>query len=57
MISNMISDPNIQKAWKIETKKRRDEILNGTVQPISGQEALEQVRQMIMRSPQFQLLQ
>ncbi len=41
------SDPNIQKAWTTEAKKRRDEIRNGIVQPISGQEALEQVRQIL----------
>ncbi|MDJ0658420.1 MAG: addiction module protein [Crocosphaera sp.] len=41
------SDPNIAKAWTTEAKKRRDEIHNGMVQPISGQEALEQVRQML----------
>ncbi len=41
------SDPNIQKAWTIETKKRLDEIRQGIVEPISGQEALEQIRQML----------
>lgn len=41
------SDPNIQKAWTTEAKKRRDEIRNGIVQPISGQEALEQIRQIL----------
>lgn len=41
------SDPNRQKAWTTEAKKRRDEIRNGIVQAISGQEALEQVRQIL----------
>ncbi len=41
------SDPTIQTAWITEAKQRRDEIRNGIVQPISGQEALEQIRQML----------
>ena len=30
------SDPNIGKSWITEAKKRRDEMRNGMVQPISG---------------------
>ncbi len=41
------SDPTLVKAWTTEAKKRRDEIRNGIVQPISGEEALKQVRQML----------
>lgn len=41
------TDPAIQSAWLTEAKKRRDEIKNNTVQPISGEEALAQVRQLL----------
>lgn len=41
------TDPTIQAAWVTEAKRRRDEIQNGTVQPISGEEALAQVRQLL----------
>lgn len=41
------TDPMIQTAWINEAKRRRDEIRDGTVQTISGEEALAQVR----RSP------
>lgn len=41
------TDPSIQKAWMTEAKRRRDEVRNGTVQPISGEEALTQVRRLL----------
>ncbi len=41
------SDPTIGKAWITEAKKRRDEIKEDIVQPISGEEALKKVRQML----------
>ena len=40
-------DEPIQSAWIAEVKKRRDEIINGTVQAIPGDEALAQVRSML----------
>jgi putative addiction module component (TIGR02574 family) len=40
-------EPVIQAAWTDEAKRRRDEIHRGTVQPISGEEALAQVRQLL----------
>jgi hypothetical protein len=40
-------DPSIQAAWTTQAKRRRDEVKNGTVQPISGEEALAQVRQLL----------
>lgn len=40
-------DPVIQKAWMTEARQRRDEVRNGTVQPISGEEALTQVRRLL----------
>jgi hypothetical protein len=40
-------DENIQKIWNAETKKRRDEIRNHTVEPISGEIALAQIRQIL----------
>ena len=41
------TDPAIQTAWVSEAKRRRDEARNGTVQPIPGEEALAQVRQLL----------
>ncbi|BAZ11566.1 hypothetical protein NIES4071_33920 [Calothrix sp. NIES-4071] len=41
------TDANIQTAWVAEAKRRRDEVRSGSVQPISGEEALAQVRQML----------
>jgi hypothetical protein len=40
-------DQNIQKSWNIEAKNRRDEIRNHTVEPISGEIALAQIRQIL----------
>lgn len=40
-------DPEIQSAWLTEAKKRRNEIRTNAVQPISGEEALAQVRQLL----------
>ncbi|MBW4512140.1 MAG: addiction module protein [Scytonematopsis contorta HA4267-MV1] len=41
------TDPTIQTAWISEAKRRRDEIRDGSVQPIPGEEALAQVRQLL----------
>jgi hypothetical protein len=40
-------DPEIQTAWTSEAKKRRDEVKNGSVQTIPGDDALAQVRQLL----------
>ena len=40
-------DPSIQDAWTIEAQKRRNEITSGTIEPISGEEALAQVRKLL----------
>ena len=40
-------DENIQKNWNTEAKKRRDEIRNHTVEPISGEIALAQIRRIL----------
>jgi hypothetical protein len=40
-------DPTLQAAWMTEAKTRRDEVRDGTVQPIPGAEALAQVRQLL----------
>lgn len=40
-------DPAIQAVWMTEAKKRRDEIRDGIVQPIPGEEALAQVRRLL----------
>ena len=42
-------DENIQNSWNIEAKNRRDEIRNHTVEPISGEIALAQIRQILER--------
>ncbi|MBD2135581.1 MULTISPECIES: addiction module protein [unclassified Sphaerospermopsis] len=40
-------DGNIQKIWNTEAKKRRDEIRNRTIEPISGEVALAQIRKIL----------
>jgi hypothetical protein len=39
-------DPTLQAIWTAEAKRRRDEIRSGAVQPISGEDALAQVRRL-----------
>lgn len=41
------NDRTNQELWNTEAKRRRDEIRNGSVQPISGDEALVQVRRLL----------
>lgn len=41
------TDSEIQAVWVTEAKKRRDEIRDGSVQPVSGADALAQVRRLI----------
>jgi hypothetical protein len=41
------TDPAIQSAWLTEAKRRRNEIKTNAVQPISGEEALAQVRRLL----------
>jgi len=41
------ADPAIQAVWVTEAKRRRDEVRDGSVQPIPGEDALAQVRQLI----------
>jgi hypothetical protein len=40
-------DTNIQSAWSSEAKKRRDEVRDGSVRVIPGDDALAQVRNSI----------
>jgi hypothetical protein len=40
-------DETLQATWVTEAKKRRDEVRNGTVMPIPGDEALAQVRRLL----------
>lgn len=41
------TDSTIQEVWVAEAKRRRAEIRDGSVQPIPGEDALAQVRQLI----------
>ena len=41
------TDSAIQAVWVTEAKRRRDEVRDGSVQPIAGEEALAQVRRLI----------
>ncbi len=41
------TDSAIQEVWITEAKRRRDEVRDGAVQPIAGEEALAQVRRLI----------
>ncbi|GAB4176182.1 MAG: hypothetical protein Fur006_07020 [Coleofasciculaceae cyanobacterium] len=40
-------DEAVQAAWTTQAKRRRDEIRRGAIQPIPGEEALSQVRQLL----------
>ena len=43
-------DPDdIQRLWSVETIRRRDEIRAGLVQPVPGEEVLEEVRRLVGR--------
>jgi hypothetical protein len=42
------TDETLQAIWVAEAKKRRDEVRNGTVMPISGEEGFAQVRQLLL---------
>ena len=44
-----LEQESIEKIWMIEAKKRRDEVRNGQVKPISGKKALEQVRKIVYK--------
>jgi hypothetical protein len=41
------TDSAIQAVWLVEAKRRREEVLDGYVQGIPGEEALSQVRKLI----------
>jgi|GEM_PF-389200 len=41
------TDSAIQAVWVTEAKRRRDGVRDGSVQPISGEEALAQVRRLV----------
>lgn len=40
-------DDEIQLAWTAEAVRRRDEIRNGSVTPVSRQEALDRIRRIL----------
>ena len=40
-------DETIQSEWITEAQKRRDDIRTGVVQPIPGEQALAQVRELL----------
>lgn len=39
----------IEQLWVTEAKRRRDEVHNGTVEPVNGEEALREVRDSLRR--------
>ena len=41
------TDSAIQAVWSAEAKRRRDEVREGSVQPIPGEDALAQARAII----------
>ncbi len=41
------TDSAIQAVWVTEAKRRRDEVRDGSIQPIPGEDALAQVRRLI----------
>lgn len=44
-----VQDLEIQKLWAVEVLSRRDEVRNGLVKTIPGEEALERVRRAVAR--------
>ncbi len=42
-------DPALEAAWKKATRRRLDEISNGTVQGIPGEEVSARIRQIVGR--------
>ncbi len=49
------TDPTLQKTWVNQAKPRRDEVQNGSAQPIPGVKALAQVRQLLLHLMQDDL--
>ena len=47
LLKSLEVDESIQSEWLVEAKKRRNEIRNRLIQPIPGEEALAQVRQIL----------
>lgn len=47
LLDSLEVDEAVQSQWLTEAQKRRDDILNGSVQSIPGEEALAQVRQLL----------
>lgn len=43
------TDPEVEAAWKEETRRRLAEIENGTVQPVDGEAVSARVRQILKR--------
>lgn len=41
------TDSAIQAVWVTEARRRRDEVREGSIQPIPGEDALAQVRRLI----------
>jgi putative addiction module component (TIGR02574 family) len=39
----------IQKLWSAEAIRRRDEVRSGRIQPLPGEEVLEEVRRLVGR--------
>ncbi|HEY3900327.1 MAG TPA: addiction module protein [Chthoniobacter sp.] len=42
-------DDQLQKIWTAEAVRRRDEVRDGKVQPIPGEEVIAEVRRMVGR--------
>ena len=47
LLDSLEVDESIQSEWLAEAEKRRNDIRNGLVQPIPGEEALAKVRQIL----------
>lgn len=47
LLASFEADQSIESAWLAEARKRRNDIRNGLVQLIPGEEALAQVRQRL----------
>ena len=47
LLDSLEVDETVQSEGLIEAQKRRNDLLNGSVQPIPGEEALAKVRQLL----------
>lgn len=48
-LTESLIDPEVEEAWKHETRRRLVEIENGTAQPVEGETVSARIRQIVGR--------